>query len=163
MCIPNPCKNGGQCLGYAGGYKCLCTAGYKGNICDGKVPVLPLIWFMDASLFTARIQAFFYHFWNIFTRGNRMIRAYWGLNLLFNNFSKPLGFELLSKYRKIGHRQKKCINVRTNRWWYRVRIQVVRYPFLDLSFFDYSWDKTYINFSTPIPESIEYRNTEMFL
>ena len=41
MCIPNPCKNGGQCLGYAGGYKCLCPAGYKGNNCDGKFLYYP--------------------------------------------------------------------------------------------------------------------------
>ena len=41
MCIPSPCKNGGQCLGYAGGYKCLCPAGYKGNNCDGKFLYYP--------------------------------------------------------------------------------------------------------------------------
>lgn len=35
MCIPNPCKNGGQCLGYEGGHKCICLPGYKGESCEG--------------------------------------------------------------------------------------------------------------------------------
>ena len=37
MCIPNPCKNGGQCLGYEGGHKCICLPGYKGENCDGEI------------------------------------------------------------------------------------------------------------------------------
>lgn len=36
MCIPNPCKNGGQCLGYEGGHKCICLPGYKGESCEGE-------------------------------------------------------------------------------------------------------------------------------
>lgn len=37
MCILNFCKNGGQCLGYEGGYKCICFFGYKGENCDGEI------------------------------------------------------------------------------------------------------------------------------
>ena len=36
MCVPNPCKNGGQCLGFEGGFKCVCPIGYTGLSCDGE-------------------------------------------------------------------------------------------------------------------------------
>lgn len=40
ICVTNPCKNNATChSGYADkGYRCLCTAGFKGQICDeGKI------------------------------------------------------------------------------------------------------------------------------
>lgn len=33
-CVPNPCKNGSQCLDLPNDYSCICTAGYEGKICE---------------------------------------------------------------------------------------------------------------------------------
>ena len=35
-CIHNPCKNGGRCYDLYYGFRCKCTAAYKGKTCDQR-------------------------------------------------------------------------------------------------------------------------------
>ena len=35
-CSPNPCANGGKCVGNSYGYKCICRPGYSGNKCQSQ-------------------------------------------------------------------------------------------------------------------------------
>ena len=39
-CSPNPCKNGGICLGTVDQYKCKCVDGFVGKNCESKFPVI---------------------------------------------------------------------------------------------------------------------------
>ena len=36
QCVPNPCKNGGNCYDDEDNYKCTCVRGYTGYNCEGK-------------------------------------------------------------------------------------------------------------------------------
>ena len=35
-CLPNPCKNEGNCYATKDGYHCTCVKGFKGPNCDSK-------------------------------------------------------------------------------------------------------------------------------
>ena len=39
-CSPNPCKNGGICLGTVDRYKCKCVGDFVGKNCESKFPVI---------------------------------------------------------------------------------------------------------------------------
>ena len=49
-------------------------------------------------------------------QGEQDNKSILGFDFLFNNFSKPLGFELVLKISKNRPSTKKFTNVRTNRW-----------------------------------------------
>uniref|UniRef100_A0A8C9TKS1 EGF-like domain-containing protein n=1 Tax=Scleropages formosus TaxID=113540 RepID=A0A8C9TKS1_SCLFO len=38
-CMTNPCSNGGQCKNTYGSYKCSCSRGFGGRLCELKVEV----------------------------------------------------------------------------------------------------------------------------
>lgn len=38
-CIKNPCANGGQCQNTYGSFKCNCSLGFRGNVCELQVEV----------------------------------------------------------------------------------------------------------------------------
>jgi len=42
-CQPNPCRNGGQCVGIQSTYTCLCQSGYAGRNCQHGNPSLFVI------------------------------------------------------------------------------------------------------------------------
>ena len=33
-CFPNPCKNSGTCTQHGDSFKCSCTAGHEGKLCE---------------------------------------------------------------------------------------------------------------------------------
>ena len=41
-CAPEPCQNGGVCVDGIAAYTCNCVAGYVGENCEGKCPLVTI-------------------------------------------------------------------------------------------------------------------------
>lgn len=49
QCVPNPCKNGGNCYDEGDNYKCTCIRGYTGYNCEGLSPYQYMFLFSNTS------------------------------------------------------------------------------------------------------------------